>query len=39
MDEERRLQELETGSLLKDTSDKCQDEIVSDDQQISETKI
>ncbi|KAL2717261.1 excitatory amino acid transporter-like [Vespula squamosa] len=39
MDEERRLQELETGSLLKDTSDKCQEEIVSDDQQISETKI
>lgn len=39
MDEERRLQELETGSLLKDTSDKCPEEIISDDQQVSETKI
>lgn len=39
MDEERKLQELETGSLLKDTSDKCTEEIVSDGQQVSETKI
>ncbi|XP_047371000.1 excitatory amino acid transporter-like [Vespa velutina] len=38
MDEER-LQKFETGSLLKDTSEKCPEEIISDDQQISETKI
>ncbi|XP_014604714.1 PREDICTED: excitatory amino acid transporter-like isoform X1 [Polistes canadensis] len=39
MDEERKLEGLETGSPLEDITDKCQEEIVSEDQQISETKI
>ncbi|KAI4503328.1 hypothetical protein M0802_001550 [Mischocyttarus mexicanus] len=39
IDEERKLEGLETGSPLEDIVDKCQEEIVSEDQQISETKI